>query len=128
VIDDQLMEQRPTYRAGFALDITLGLMKTPQEKKHLSLTKDRRNTYGENSKASRKGIPLAKARANRAERHAQDHLLSSAVNSSEEDDLTTLEVKVKGTKPRQWRKSPDTPLGEVLMKRAARRKITDGSS
>jgi hypothetical protein len=23
VIDDQLMEQRPTYRAGFALDITL---------------------------------------------------------------------------------------------------------
>jgi hypothetical protein len=25
VIDDQLMEQRPTYRAGFALDIALGL-------------------------------------------------------------------------------------------------------
>jgi hypothetical protein len=25
VIDDQLMEQRPTYRASFALDIALGL-------------------------------------------------------------------------------------------------------
>jgi hypothetical protein len=31
-------------------------MKTPQEKKHLSYAKDRRNTYGENSKSSRKAI------------------------------------------------------------------------
>ena len=31
-------------------------MKTPQEKKHLSYAKDRRNPYGENSKSSRTAI------------------------------------------------------------------------
>lgn len=98
-------------------------MKTPQQKKSLSYAKDRRNTFGENSKASRKGIPLAKARANRAERHAQDRLLSAAVVSNGDEQLTTVETDVKSTKPRQWQKSPDTPLGEVLAKRAARRKI-----
>jgi hypothetical protein len=96
-------------------------MKTPQQKKSLSYAKDRRNTFGENSKASRKGIPLAKARANRAERHAQDRLLSAAVVSDGEEHLTAVETEVKGTKPRQWRKSPDKPLGVVLSKRAARK-------
>lgn len=42
--------------------------KTPQEKKQLSLDRDRRNTYGENSKASRKLVPLKKAKSHRAER------------------------------------------------------------
>jgi hypothetical protein len=97
-------------------------MKTPQEKKRLSLAKDRRNTYGENSKASRKGIPLAKARANRAERHAQDNQLAVALVSVGEEQLTSVETGVKSTKPRQWRKSPDKPLGEVLARRAARKK------
>lgn len=95
-------------------------MKTPQEKKQLSYAKDRRNTFGENSKASRKGIPLTKARANRSERHAQDRLLSTAVVSEGVDQLTAVEVEVKSTKPRQWRKSPDKPLGEVLTRRASR--------
>jgi hypothetical protein len=36
-------------------------MKTPQEKKKLSYMKDRRNTYGENGKSSRKSIRLSKA-------------------------------------------------------------------
>ena len=97
-------------------------MKTPQQKKSLSYAKDRRNTFGENSKASRKGIPLAKARANRAERHAQDHLLATAVVSAGEDEMTAVETGVKATKPRQWRKSPDKPLGQVLAQRAERKK------
>jgi hypothetical protein len=59
--------------------------KTPQEKKRLSYENDRRNTYGENSKASRKGIPLAKARANRAERHTQDHVLATAIGHYEKN-------------------------------------------
>ncbi len=56
-------------------------MKTPQEKKRLSYAKDRRYTFGENNKASRKGIPVAKARANRAVRHAQNYVLAQAVVS-----------------------------------------------
>lgn len=35
--------------------------KTPQDKKALSYAKDRRNTYGENDKSSRKAIPARKA-------------------------------------------------------------------
>jgi len=92
-------------------------MKTPQEKKRLSYAKDRRNVFGENSKASRKNIPLAKARANRAERHAQDNLLAAAVVANTEDELTTVEFQVKGTEPRQWKKSPDKPLSEWLARR-----------
>jgi len=96
-------------------------MKTPQEKKSLSYAKDRRNTFGENSKASRKGIPLAKARANRIERHAQDHLLAVAVVAQTEDALTSVEVSVRATKPRQWKKSPDAPLSEYLARKARKR-------
>ena len=97
-------------------------MATPQEKKELSYKKDRRNTFGENSKASRKGIPLAKARANRAERHEQDHLLAEATISENDEQFTAVENLVKSTKPRQWKKSPDKPLGEVLERRNTRKK------
>ena len=97
-------------------------MTSPQEKKRLSYAKDRRNTYGENSKASRKGIPLAKARANRAERHAQDNLLSSAVAVDGAEALAEVELTVRSVEPRKWRKSPDKPLGQVLARRAARKK------
>jgi hypothetical protein len=96
-------------------------MKTPQDKKRLSLAKDRRNTFGENSKASRKGIPLAKARANRSERHAQDSLLAQAAAGNFEEQLVAVEVQVRSTKPRQWRKSPDESLGAVLAKKSVRR-------
>lgn len=91
-----------------------GKLKTPQEKKRLSYEKDCRNNFGENSKASRKGIPLAKARSNRAERHTQDNVLTLAVGLENSDSLVVVENLVRGTKPRYWRKWPDKPLGEVL--------------
>ena len=37
--------------------------KSPQEKKALSYAKDRRNTYGENDKSSRKNIPRNDSRS-----------------------------------------------------------------
>ena len=52
---------------------------SPQEKKELSLQKDRRNAYGENDKASRKNIPRAKARVNRANRRADTVAMSGGV-------------------------------------------------
>lgn len=97
-------------------------MKSPQEKKRLSYQKDRRNTYGENSKASRKNIPLSKALAIRAERHSQDRLLSETLRMTDEEKLALLEMSVRSTKPRQWRKSADKPLGEVLANRLLRMK------
>lgn len=52
--------QRAAPCRSVPVTFTLPVMKTPQEKKRLSLAKDRRNTFGQNSKASGKGIPLAK--------------------------------------------------------------------
>jgi hypothetical protein len=97
-------------------------MKTPQEKKSISYQKDRRNTFGENSKASRKGIPLSKALSIRAERHSQDHILSETLKAKDDELLALIENDVRSTKPRQWRKTPDKPLGEVLARRLSRKK------
>lgn len=96
-------------------------MRTPQEKKRLSYAKDRRNSYGENSKASRKNIPRAKAQANRSERHAQDQALSAAANVLDTDGLADVENRVRASDPRYWRKAPDMPLGEFLTWKAAMR-------
>jgi hypothetical protein len=92
-------------------------MKTPQEKKRLSYAKDRRKTYGENSKASRKNVPLSKALSIRSERHAQDALLANAVKAETFERLDEIEVLVRSTKPREWRKSRDESLGQVLARR-----------
>lgn len=99
-------------------------MATPQDKKRLSYAKDRRNTFGENSKASRKGIPLAKARSIRSERHEQDHQLTLAVSAQDEDELVAVEMAVRSSKPRQWKKSPDQPLQEVLTRKARHKDAT----
>ena len=93
---------------------------TPQQKKHLSYAKDRRNTYGENSKSSRKNIPLSKALDIRSERHAQDSALAKAVAATNIDQLDAAENTMRATKQRQWRKSPDEPLGQVLISKSKR--------
>jgi hypothetical protein len=50
--------------------------RTPQEKKSLSLAKDRRNVYGEAPHGARKSIPLRKKLRNRANRHNQESKLA----------------------------------------------------
>lgn len=93
---------------------------TPQQKKQHSYAKDRRNTYGENSKSSRKNIPLSKALDIRSERHAQDSALAKAVAATNIDQLDEAESTMRATKQRQWRKSPDEPLGQVLISKSKR--------
>ncbi len=97
--------------------------KTPQQKKRLSLTKDRRNTYGENAKSSRKNIPKSKARSHqrvRAQaREDLDRLLKAGDADAEvlQSTLATPRLQ-KG----RWRKGPDTPLGVVVKRKLDRRK------
>ncbi|MDH0051104.1 MULTISPECIES: hypothetical protein [Comamonas] len=93
---------------------------TPQQKKQLSYAKDRRNTYGENSKSSRKNIPLSKALDIRAERRAQESTLAKFTTAKDEDQLDAIENEVRSTKPREWRKCPDEPLGQVLTQKSQR--------
>jgi hypothetical protein len=91
--------------------------KTPQDKKRLSLEKDRRNTYGENDKASRKNIPRAKARVNRANRHLDRQILDQGLGAPDESVDDAVEQRVIGRRRKFGRKWPDRPLGEVLARR-----------
>lgn len=91
--------------------------KSPQEKKRLSLEKDRRNSYGENDKASRKNIPRAKARVNRANRRLDSTALTEALGSVDETAEGQVEDKVKGRRPKAWRKWADEPLARQLARR-----------
>lgn len=92
--------------------------KTPQEKKRLSLAKDGRNTWGENDKASRKGLSRAKARVNRANRRAETVTLAEALGVPDEERDTNAEDALEGRRRKAWRKWPDAPLGRVLARRA----------
>lgn len=95
----------------------MGRPKTPQEKKRLSLAKDRRNTYGENDKASRKNIPRTKSRVNRANRHQDAVTLTGVIGVPDAIVEDAIEQKVLGRRRKAWRKWPDQPLGKVLAKR-----------
>ena len=100
--------------------------KTPQEKKALSLARDRRNAYGANDKASRKSIPLRKRLVNRANRHLEQSLLGPAVGA-DADGVEQAESELRGRRPKMWRKSPDRRLSEHLAMRA-KRQDRDGPS
>lgn len=78
---------------------------TPQEKKALSLKRDRRENYGQNDKASRKLVPLRKAQANRRVRRAD----KAALAGMEDADA----VAPARPKP-DWVKSPGRSLSDRL--------------
>jgi hypothetical protein len=105
----------------------LSTIKTPREKKDLSLARDRRNVFRENSKASRKNIPKAKQRRQMNERRSVAQLLGTLGGQEvEEDDATAVELKVKGviadSKNRGFKKTRDEPLAEILKRKAAKKR------
>ena len=97
--------------------------KSPQDKKADSYAKDRRNTYGENDKSSRKNIPKSRALDHRRARRTATQPLMTAkgrVSEAHADDVHTAATT-------KWiptfKKSPDTPLGDVVAsKKGARPK------
>jgi hypothetical protein len=94
--------------------------KSPQEKKRLSYERDRRNTVGENDKASRKNIPLRKRLRAPAPRHKLNQQLADGLKLGGLDEGDHIEAEVAPAKPRSWRKIPDTPLGDYLARRRSR--------
>jgi hypothetical protein len=102
--------------------------RSPQEKKELSYSKDRRNDYGENDKSSRKNIARNKRNRHRSERHHDQQGLSAALGPV--DDVAEEKLDERLTRTRRgsrWRKFPDTQLGlYVIAKLAAR--VRRGSS
>jgi len=91
--------------------------KSPQDKKRLSLEKDGRNAFGENDKASRKNIPRAKAKVNRANRRADTVALTDALGPPDDGIDSRVEDAVVGRKRKVWRKWPDERLGRKLARR-----------
>jgi hypothetical protein len=99
-------------------------VKTPQQKKRLSYEHDRRNTYGENQKSSRKNIPLSKQRSHQDERRSVRQALIAAQGETADDVVDEAQSHVlrrsRLKKLRAFRKSPDRPLGEVIERRSRR--------
>ena len=85
--------------------------KTPQQKKASSYKKDRRNCYGENSKASRKNIPKAKAHTRRAYRHKVNESLHEARRAAPSAELGQEEFNAISIRRKQWKKVPDEAIG-----------------
>ncbi|MFC7380381.1 hypothetical protein [Brevundimonas sp. GCM10030266] len=96
--------------------------RSPQENKALSYAHDRRNTYGESDKASRKAIPARKAGENRNSRRKAVQALG-VVEILDEAALDVLESSLKHDIERVggWTKAADEPLGEFLKVQAKRR-------
>lgn len=92
--------------------------KTPQEKKQLSLEKDRRYIYGESSKGSRKIIPKRKKWVNKDFRRRVKQIIEKELNT---DDIEEIELGVSEIKRKEWKKIPDAPLGEVIKNKKERR-------
>lgn len=80
--------------------------RSPQEKKILSYSRDRRNVYGENDKASRTNIPRSKALGTRAYRSEVKQAMREA---GDEADIAAVEVS-----RRRFAKAPDVALGAYL--------------
>lgn len=100
--------------------------RTPQEKKSLSYANDRRNTYGENDKASRKAIPARKAGENRKVRRKANQALT-VVDRLEDEVAEVIESSLKQDVERVggWTKSPDAPLTDFIKGQARRRSWRD---
>jgi hypothetical protein len=90
--------------------------RTPQEKKSLSLAKDRRNVYGEAPHGARKSIPLRKKLRNRANRHDQVSKLPSEPIQLNADEADAIESSILDKAPQRWNKYPDAPLDDVIAK------------
>ena len=101
-------------------------VRSPDEKKKPSYARDRRNTYGENQKSSRKNIPKSKQRSHQDERRSvrQALLVAEGEFADEAADEAQSQVLQKSRikKLRAFRKSPDRPLGEVVERRHRRRR------
>jgi len=99
---------------------------TPEEKKKLSLEKDRRNVYGEAPHGARKGIPLRKKLRNRANRHFQESQLPATPAQLDTDEADKIQSAISSKAPKRWEKVPDAPLGDVIAQNQLQREQAHG--
>jgi hypothetical protein len=106
-------------------EINVSKIKSPKEKKKLSLARDRRNTYGENPQASRKGIRHGKQRSHMEERRAVGRVLRHLKEVPDEDEAMEADVLAKTLtlqkKREAFKTRADEPLGVVIKRKLSRR-------
>jgi hypothetical protein len=88
----------------------MSTIKSPPQKKELSLAFDRRNDYGENSKASRKNITRGKKRSHRHERRGVTQLLASIPFKPDTEDVLATSLAVKMAHPTNTRRPANKAL------------------
>ncbi|MTW14318.1 hypothetical protein GM658_27250 [Pseudoduganella eburnea] len=113
----------------------MSTIKSPQEKKRLSLERDRRNMYGESPHASRKNIKRGKQNQHQEERRTSNQALASIGTHSSEDQMIAAEVASDTTAKVQringFKKVADRPLSAFLERQQTRRErvgMLDGRS
>lgn len=94
---------------------------TPQDKKRHSYIKDRRNTYGENAKSSRKNISRNKRTRSRTERRVARQPFTGNSIDFEEDRIDAALARSELLHRESWKKFPDEPLGTVVERKLHRR-------
>ena len=92
----------------------MSTVKHPKEKKELSLERDRRNTYGENSKSSRKGIRRGNSADILDERRTSGEVLRRVREQWQVDEASDAELlaktRITDSKRRGFRNSRILPL------------------
>ncbi|KAB8041614.1 hypothetical protein [Janthinobacterium aquaticum] len=98
---------------------------SPQEKKKLSLQKDRRNMYGESPHASRKNIKRGKQNQHQEERRASNQALALIDSHCSEEQMIASEIAAITTAKIHrldgFKKDADRPLGDFIERQQHRR-------
>lgn len=95
-------------------------IRTPQEKKALSLENDCRNVVAESQWGARDAIAKRKQWVNQSHRKAVQQKLSE-LSGTQPADPEAVESAVASAKRHNWRKFPDVPLKEALSLRRSRK-------
>jgi hypothetical protein len=89
-------------------------IKTPHQKKQVSLERDRRRPLGAYDPTTHEKVSTKKARINRAHRHEVHQRLHVDGAPVEELDLDQLEVGVRTSQRERFQKPPALPLVEFI--------------
>jgi hypothetical protein len=102
-------------------------VRSPQDKKQLSLDKDRRNLYGECPTSSRKNIRRGKQRSHRELRRAASQELLGLQGSTQHLEADEVEARTKSkiiaAKRSSFKKKPDRPLREAIARKSKWRSL-----
>ncbi len=94
-------------------------VKSPTEKKRLSMLRDRRNVYGECPASSRKNIRRGKQRGHMELRRAANEELRilKGVPADADDIESRTKDRSNALARSSFKKVPDAPLGEVVARK-----------